>query len=386
MRFTSARKLKSLATVALGGYISFSALTYYKDRNAFYRDMVMPVVHLLDPEKAHNLAVFISQYRLLPKSNYDDPPSLNVVIFQKEFTNPVGIAAGFDKDAKAVLGLKDIGFGFVEIGSVTPNPQPGNEKPRVFRLLEDSAVINRYGFNSEGHDTVLQRIQRIRSSKENVIIGVNLGKNKTSDDAVGDYVQGIEKFGPFCDYLVINISSPNTPGLRSMQNKDVLKALLSSTITARNNLKMDNKPPLLLKLAPDLNTEEKKDIAEVLKQTGCRVDGLIISNTTIDRPDYLLSINKKETGGLSGKPLKEKSTEMIKEMKRLTNLPIIGVGGIFTGADAYEKIKAGANLVQIYTSMVYEGPEIVNQIKKDLDKLVTADGFNNITEAVGKSV
>ncbi|CAG9835937.1 unnamed protein product [Diabrotica balteata] len=386
MRFTSARKLKSLATVALGGYISFSALTYYRDRNAFYKDMVMPVVHLLDPEKAHNLAVFISQYRLLPKSNYDDPPSLNVVIFQKEFTNPVGIAAGFDKDAKAVLGLKDIGFGFVEIGSVTPNPQPGNEKPRVFRLPEDSAVINRYGFNSEGHDTVLQRIQLIRSSKENVIIGVNLGKNKTSDDAVGDYVKGIEKFGPFCDYLVINISSPNTPGLRSMQNKDVLKALLSSTIAARNNLKMDNRPPLLLKLAPDLNTEEKKDIAEVLKQTGCRVDGLIISNTTIDRPDYLLSTNKKETGGLSGKPLKEKSTEMIKEMKRLTNLPIIGVGGICTGADAYEKIKAGANLVQIYTSMVYEGPEIVNQIKKDLEKLVNADGFNNITEAVGKSV
>ncbi|XP_028145582.2 dihydroorotate dehydrogenase (quinone), mitochondrial [Diabrotica virgifera virgifera] len=386
MRFTSARKLKSLITVALGGYISFSALTYYKNRNAFYRDMVMPLVHLLDPERAHNLAVFVSQYRLLPKSNYDDPSSLNVAIFQKEFTNPIGIAAGFDKDAKAVLGLKDIGFGFVEIGSVTPNPQPGNEKPRVFRLPEDSAVINRYGFNSEGHDTVLQRIQRIRSSKENVIIGVNLGKNKTSDDAVGDYVKGIEKFGPFCDYLVINISSPNTPGLRSMQNKDVLKALLSSTIAARNNLKMDSKPPLLLKLAPDLNTEEKKDIAEVLKQTACRVDGLIISNTTIDRPDYLLSTNKKETGGLSGKPLKEKSTEMIKEMKRLTNLPIIGVGGICTGADAYEKIKAGANLVQIYTSMVYEGPEIVSQIKKDLDKLITADGFNNITEAVGKSV
>lgn len=346
----------------------------------------MPLVHLLDPEQAHNMAVYVSKYRLVPKSRYKDPPSLKVNIFGRELSNPIGIAAGFDKDAKAVLGLKDIGFGFVEIGSVTPNPQPGNAKPRVFRLTQDAAVINRYGFNSEGHEKVLNRIKAIRSSGEDVILGVNLGKNKTSEDDVDDYVKGILTFGPLADYLVINISSPNTPGLRSMQKKEILTKLLSATLEARNSLQIERKPPLLLKLAPDLSTSEKKDIADVLKQQSCRVDGLIVSNTTIERPNTLLAESKNEIGGLSGKPLREKSTEMIKEMKTLTNLPIIGVGGISSGEDAYEKIKAGAELIQIYTAMVYEGPTIVARIKQDLAELLAKDGIQNISEAVGKSL
>ncbi|CAH1106211.1 unnamed protein product [Psylliodes chrysocephalus] len=378
------RKLKSLIKVTLGGYVTYAAISIYKGEESFYKNLIMPIVHLLDPEQAHNAAIFLSKYRLVPKLSYSDPKSLKVKVFGIEFPNPVGVAAGFDKNAKAVLGLKDMGFGFVEIGSVTPNPQTGNEKPRVFRLSEDAAVINRYGFNSDGHEEVLKRIVKIRNENKYVIIGVNLGKNKTSEDAVGDYVQGINKFGTCADYLVINISSPNTPGLRNMQNKEILKQLLTASLEARNNLKIENKPPLLLKLAPDLNYEEMKDIAELLKNKSCRVDGLVISNTTIDRPPHLISNNKEETGGLSGKPLKEKSTQMIYEMRRLTDLPIIGVGGISNGTDAYEKIKAGATLIQIYTSMIYEGPPIVTKIKRELDCLLTKDGFNNIADAVGK--
>lgn len=386
MRLSSARKLKSLLWVGVGGYASLAGMNYYRGEESFYQNIVMPLVHLLDPEQAHNMAVYVSKYRLVPKSRYKDPPSLKVNIFGRELSNPIGIAAGFDKDAKAVLGLKDIGFGFVEIGSVTPNPQPGNAKPRVFRLTQDAAVINRYGFNSEGHEKVLNRIKAIRSSGEDVILGVNLGKNKTSEDDVDDYVKGILTFGPLADYLVINISSPNTPGLRSMQKKEILTKLLSATLEARNSLQIERKPPLLLKLAPDLSTSEKKDIADVLKQQSCRVDGLIVSNTTIERPNTLLAESKNEIGGLSGKPLREKSTEMIKEMKTLTNLPIIGVGGISSGEDAYEKIKAGAELIQIYTAMVYEGPTIVARIKQDLAELLAKDGIQNISEAVGKSL
>ncbi|XP_056641455.1 dihydroorotate dehydrogenase (quinone), mitochondrial [Diorhabda sublineata] len=386
MGLSSARKIKSLLWVVAGGYASLAGISYYRGEESFYKKIVMPLVHLLDAEQAHNIAVYISKYRLVPKSKYKDPPSLKVDIFGREFTNPIGIAAGFDKDAKAVLGLKDIGFGFVEIGSVTPIPQSGNPKPRVFRLVQDAAVINRYGFNSEGHDQVLNRIKSIRNSGEDVILGVNLGKNKNSVNDVDDYVKGILTFGPVADYLVINISSPNTPGLRSMQKKEILTKLLTATLEARNGLQIEKKPPLLLKLAPDLSTNEKKDIADVLEQKSCRVDGLIICNTTIERPSTLLEESKHEIGGLSGKPLREKSTEMIKEMKTLTNLPIIGVGGISSGEDAYEKIKAGAVLVQIYTAMIYEGPTIVTRIKKDLAELLMKDDLQNVSEAVGKNL
>ncbi|KAG5875262.1 hypothetical protein JTB14_033470 [Gonioctena quinquepunctata] len=290
--------LKTFVALTAGGCGTFAALSLCNSEQSFYKNFVMPVVHKIDPEKAHRLAVLASKYRVIPKSKYGDSDSLKVHIFGREFPNPVGIAAGFDKDAEAILGLSDIGFGFVEIGSVTPEPQPGNEKPRVFRLVEDGAVINRYGFNSEGHDKVLERIQKLRADKkQSVLVGINLGKNKTSKDPVDDYVQGIKKFGSVADYLVINISSPNTPGLRKMQDKDNLRKLLRALVETRNDLPLLEKPHLLLKLAPDLSMQEKEDIADVLRKKECRVDGLIVSNTTIGRPPSLHSYHREETGG-----------------------------------------------------------------------------------------
>ncbi|EEZ97344.2 dihydroorotate dehydrogenase (quinone), mitochondrial [Tribolium castaneum] len=383
------RKLRSLYIVTASGLGAYVAISLYKNNEKFYRNVVMPLVHLLEPEQAHRLGVIVSKYRLVPSTNYKDPESLKITLFNKVFPNPIGIAAGFDKHAEAVMGLKDIGFGFIEIGSVTPQPQPGNNKPRVFRLSEDLAVINRYGFNSDGHETVLHRLINLRQTKKcDTILGVNLGKNKTSDDAINDYVIGIKKLGPVADYLVINVSSPNTPGLRTMQDKNVLKNLLKSAKEARDSLPEGARPPLLLKLAPDLSYSELKDIANVVRQKDTKIDGLIICNTTVERPQFLHNDRKGETGGLSGKPLREASTKLIAEMYKLTRgeIPIIGVGGVFTGRDAYEKIKAGASVVQLYTSLVYEGPPVVAKIKRELVELLADDGFKNVSEAVGCSV
>ncbi|VEN47596.1 unnamed protein product [Callosobruchus maculatus] len=387
-RANSKKKLQSMLYVTVGGCAAFAGISFYKGEEKFYKNYVMPVVHMLDPEKAHYLAVWASEHRIIPKSHYRDPDLLKVKVFGKEFSNPIGIAAGFDKDGKAILGLKDIGFGFVEVGSVTPEAQPGNEKPRVFRLNDDLAVINRYGFNSEGHNAVLQRISNVRGVKEEIpIIGVNLGKNKTSADATNDYVEGIQKFGLLSDYLVINISSPNTPNLRDLQHKENLSKLLRALIEARDNLPISQKPPLLLKLAPDLSPQERRDIAAILKQKECRVDGLIVCNTTVSRPETLKNVkNKNEIGGLSGPPLKDLSTEMIRDMSRLTDgIPIIGVGGISSGKDAYEKIKAGASLLQLYTSLAYDGPPVVTKVKKELAELLSKDGYTNISQAIGVS-
>ncbi|KAL3276991.1 hypothetical protein HHI36_012351 [Cryptolaemus montrouzieri] len=378
-------KLAQMMKLCGLGFGTFSALCIYNEDVKFYKNCLMPFVHLLGPEEAHRFSVIINKYRLLPSSKYVDPDSLKVVAFNRIFKNPIGLAAGYDKNAEAVYGINELGFGFVEVGSVTPLPQLGNEKPRVFRLKDDCAVINRYGFNSDGHEKVLQRMYEIRQNMFDGVIGVNLGKNKMSLDPVGDYVTGILKFGPVADYLVINISSPNTPGLRNMQNKKELYDLLVPVVQAAN--RVPNRPALLLKLAPDLSYEERKDVADIIMKKECKVDGLIISNTTVSRPDSL-SCKKEamETGGLSGKPLKNMSTQMVADMYKLTNgMPIIGVGGISSGEDAYEKIKAGATVVQIYTAMVYEGPALVTQIKKDLVKLLADDGYRNITEAIGKS-
>ncbi|CAG2056864.1 unnamed protein product [Timema podura] len=294
-------------------------------------------------------------------------------VWRLNFKNPVGIAAGFDKQGESIECLHNIGFGFVEIGSVTPKPQPGNEKPRVFRLDKDKAIINRYGFNSEGHDVVYNRIKYLKSKKGFTgIIGVNLGKNKDSKDPIDDYVQGIIKFGDVADYLVINISSPNTPGLRTWQRKEELQHLLETLVVARNNLPGAKKPPLLLKVAPDLTQQDRRDIADVILQDKCHIDGLVISNTTVERVRVLNSEHTKQEGGLSGKPLTHLATELIADMYRLTSgtIPIVGVGGIFSGQDAYEKILAGACLVQLYTSFAYHGPPIVTRIKRELDELV----------------
>lgn len=269
-------------------------------------------------------------------------------------------------------------------GSVTPKPQPGNPKPRVFRLPEDNAIVNRYGFNSDGHDIVWERLKKLKKNKNfDGILGVNLGKNKETKDAIQDYIDGIKRFMDVADYFVINVSSPNTPGLRSLQDKKNLEELLTKINAARESV--GSKQPLLLKLAPDLSDSERQDVADVILNKKSRVDGLILCNTTITRPN-LTNPNKQESGGLSGAPLTDISTAMISDMYRRTHgsIPIIGVGGIFTGSHVFDKIKAGASLVQLYTSYIYNGPPVVGKIKRELCEILETNGFSSLTDAIGR--
>ncbi len=307
-----------------------------------------------------------------------DPPILAQRLWGLDFANPVGLAAGYDKDARVPDALRRLGFGFVEIGTVTPRPQPGNAKPRVFRLEKDQAIVNRMGFNSDGLDAVVERLARRPRSG---IVGVNLGKNRDSSDAAGDYELGIRRAARFADYLVVNISSPNTPGLRDLQRRENLQSLMRPLLKARG----ESQPgvPLLVKIAPDLSLAEREEIASVVMDAG--IDGLIVSNTTVDRPAGLVSQGAREVGGLSGRPLFGASTALLADMYRLTQarLPLIGVGGIACASDAYAKIRAGACLVQLYTALVFSGPHLVSQIKQDLAGLLRRDGFASITEAVG---
>ncbi|XP_019852949.1 PREDICTED: dihydroorotate dehydrogenase (quinone), mitochondrial-like isoform X2 [Amphimedon queenslandica] len=333
-------------TGCTGLAVGLTALSLSTGSDWSYRYVAMPLVRLMDPERAHRAAVRLANWA--PSTHVEDEKILNTQVWGLSFSNPIGMAAGFDKHGEAYVGLFKVGFGFVEIGSVTPHPQPGNSRPRVFRLNEDKAVINRYGFNSDGHYIVKERIMKWAEQKKQFPrrqLGVNLGKNKTSTDAVDDYVQGIRELGGHADYIVINISSPNTPGLRSLQ--------------------------VLVKIAPDLNDSDKEDIAEVVIRKEGGADGIIICNTTVSR-ENLKSSHRSEAGGLSGEPLKGLSTQLIQEMYQLTKgkVPIIGVGGVSSGQDAYDKIRAGASLVQLYTGLVYEGPPLVGRIKKELALLL----------------
>ncbi|NWT29715.1 PYRD dehydrogenase, partial [Cardinalis cardinalis] len=348
---------------------------------------VMPALRALPPEAAHGLALRAAALGLLP-STRPDSPALEVRVFGQRFRNPLGLAAGFDKQCEAVDGLYKMGFGFVEVGTVTPKPQEGNAKPRVFRLAEDEAVINRYGFNSHGHIAVERRLRarqetQIRLTAAGMPLGVNLGKNKSSTDAAADYVAGVRTLGPLADYLVVNVSSPNTPGLRDLQGKAELRDLLSKVLVERDLLPCKQKPALLVKIAPDLTAQDKEDIASVVCELG--VDGLIVSNTTVSRPSGLRSRQRTEPGGLSGKPLRELSTQTIRDMYALTRgrVPIIGVGGVSSGQDALEKICAGASLVQLYTALVFHGPPVVGTVKRELEELLREQGFKNVMEAVG---
>ncbi|XP_017758104.1 PREDICTED: dihydroorotate dehydrogenase (quinone) [Eufriesea mexicana] len=383
-RLSSKQKLKSLLKVTSTATIFYSGFCIYQSNENFYNKFIIPLVQLVNPEIAHNAAIKILKWGLLPKQNTDDPSSLAIDVWGMQFKNPIGMAAGFDKQAEAVAGLHKIGFSFVEIGSVTPKPQPGNSKPRLFRLLEDNAVVNRYGFNSEGHETVWERLKRLKEGQNfHGIVGVNLGKNKTSEDVAQDYIDGIKKFSDVADYFVVNISSPNTPGLRTMQRKDDLEQLLTKINNVRQSIQ--SKQPLLLKLAPDLSDSEKQDIADVILKEKSKVDGLILCNTTVTR-NNLTSPFKEEPGGLSGAPLTDISTTMISDMYKRTHgiIPIIGVGGIFTGADAYDKIKAGASLIQLYTSFTFRGPPVIGKIKRELDDMLKQDGLVSIKDAIGK--
>jgi dihydroorotate dehydrogenase len=340
--------------------------------------LVRPLLRALAPEAAHRLTLTALAAGLAGTSHASDPPELRQRLWGLDFPNPIGIAAGFDKDARAPDALLRLGFGLVEIGTVTPRPQAGNPKPRVFRLQADGALINRMGFNSGGLDRVVERLATRRNEG---IVGVNIGKNRDSADAPPDYTEGVRRAAPLADYLVVNVSSPNTPGLRDLQAGAVLEALLRQVLAARDETGV--RPPLLVKIAPDLTPEECADIAAVALATG--IDGMIIANTTIARPSELRSPQAKEVGGLSGRPLFAPSTALLAEMYRLTEgrLPLIGVGGVASAEDAYAKIRAGASLVQLYTALVFAGPALLERIKTGLTALLRRDGFASVAEAVG---
>ncbi|QCG97180.1 quinone-dependent dihydroorotate dehydrogenase [Azospirillum sp. TSA2s] len=344
-----------------------------------------PLLFRFDPETAHGLTIKALKSGLVPPARGKDEPALHTRVWGLDFANPVGLAAGFDKNAEVVDAMLNLGFGFVEPGSVTPRPQPGNPRPRLFRLVEQRAVINRMGFNNEGLEAFAQRLERRRDSGKRApgIVGANLGKNKDTVDAADDYVIGVRRLAPLADYLVVNVSSPNTPGLRALQGRDPLRALLERVLEARASCGLTRNPPLLLKIAPDLTVEDKSDIAAVALESG--IDGLIVSNTTIARPDSIPAAMRSEAGGLSGAPLFEASTSVLREIYALTGgkLPIVGVGGVATGEDAYAKIRAGASLVQLYSAMVYAGPAVVHRIRRELAELLRRDGFRSVAEAVG---
>jgi dihydroorotate dehydrogenase len=340
-----------------------------------------PGLRFIDPEIAHRLAV--SALAATPPVGRAEPddPILACRVWDLDLPNPIGLAAGFDKNGEAPDALLRLGFGHVEIGTVTPRAQPGNPRPRLFRLVEDEAVINRYGFNSEGLEPLLRRVEG-RKGRDGVV-GINVGKNKDTSDEVADFVTGIRAVAPHADYLVINVSSPNTPGLRDLQARESMERLIRAALAARAESGAERSPPLLVKLAPDLDEAGLADAAEVALATG--IDGLIMGNTTISRPPSLKSGERSETGGLSGKPVFELSTRRLAELYQLTGgrIPLIGAGGVASGADAYTKIRAGASLVQFYTALVFEGPGLPAQIKRELASLLRRDGFSSVAEAVG---
>jgi dihydroorotate dehydrogenase len=341
--------------------------------------IAFPLLDRVDPERAHRWALAALKTGLIAGVRRADPQSLEQTLFGLRFPNPLGLAAGFDKDGEVYRQTLNLGFGFVELGSVTPKPQSGNPRPRLFRLTADCAVINRMGFNNHGIAAMAQRLKGRDPAQG--IVGINLGKNKEQTDAATDYAAGTQALGPLADYLVINVSSPNTPGLRALQSRDALEALIRSVMEARAAL--SRRPPLLLKIAPDLTDADRQDIADVSLATG--LDGIIVSNTTIARPNGLDPRFAGEVGGLSGRPLLQPSTGVLKDMHRRTGgkLPLIGVGGVASATDAYAKIRAGASLVQLYTALVFEGPGLIGRIKVGLAALLARDGFANVAEAVG---
>jgi dihydroorotate dehydrogenase len=352
-----------------------------------YRGLIMGVViralHLLPPETAHRLALSALGRGLVPRRELEKKPRLATTVFGLEFENPLGLAAGFDKSGKAIRGCLDLGFGFVEIGTVTPRPQAGNPKPRLFRLPQQRALINRMGFNNDGLEAVRERLARRDPAWGPV--GANLGANRDTGDPIGDYVAGLRGVYREVDYVAINVSSPNTPGLRQLQTRARLDALLSALLETRAELAGGERPkPLLVKLAPDLAADDEAEIAEVALARS--IDGLIIGNTTIARPSDRDGHWRGQAGGLSGPPLLDASTAQLRRFFRLTSgrLPLIGVGGVSRGADAYAKVRAGASLLQIYTALVYRGPSVIGRILAELDRLLERDGCASLVTAVGR--
>lgn len=366
---------------------------YYLDaRSAIHRYVLTPVLrYTFDAETGHKIAVKVLRSGLAPRDIVKDDDVLRSEILGFEVSNPVGLAAGFDKDGEAIDGLFNLGFSWVEIGSVTPKPQPGNPRPRVFHLPADSALINRYGFPSQGAAAVVSRLRaRIptfydanekstSALRSGAVLAINLGKNKTSPaDSSEDFVSGVNAFGPYADVLVVNVSSPNTPGLRGLQNRELLESLLKDVVGARNALEpspvTSRRPRLVLKIAPDLEESQLAEMAEVIRSSN--IDGVIVSNTTIARPSSLTDQNKAETGGLSGKPVKPYTLRALKTLRAHlpASIPIIGCGGISSGADALEYGRAGASFVQLYTEFGYDGVGTCRRIKDELVSLLKREG------------
>ncbi|PFH32300.1 putative dihydroorotate dehydrogenase reveal [Besnoitia besnoiti] len=370
-----------------------------------------------DPETAHHYAMELAKRGWLPVDYDREEAAMNVDIKGLKFVSPIGLAAGFDKHAEAPAALMRMGFSFLEVGSITPEPQPGNPKPRLFRLPEDRSIINRFGFNSKGVEYAEQQLSAFAEARwkdpftAGGVLGVNIGKNKTSEDAVGDIRKGISKLGRFADFLVVNLSSPNTPGLRSLQQKSHLASIIDGAKAELDALDKEAKavvekvgaqadagspsrafyvnqtgkrPLFFVKIAPDLTMEEKQSIAEVALEK--KLDGLVVSNTTIQRPDTLKSSHKTETGGLSGRALKDMSTACVSDMYKLTDgkLVIIATGGVESGRDALDKIEAGASLVEIYSSMIFAGPQIARRVKNELYSLLNEKGYKDVAAAVGR--
>lgn len=349
-------------------------------------DLVRPGLFMIDSEAAHVLAIKALKSGLVPGCAPKADPRLAVTVAGIAFPNPVGMAAGFDKNAEIPDALLALGFGFAEVGTLTPKPQAGNARPRLFRLPADRAVINRMGFNNEGHEAALARLAA-RAGRSG-IVGVNIGANKDSDDRVGDYVQGIHRFYDVATYFTANISSPNTPGLRDLQARDSLRVLLQAVLAARAEemLKSGRRVPVFLKIAPDLTAEGLDDVAAEVKDHD--LDGLIVSNTTLSREGLTEKTLAGETGGMSGKPLFARSTAVLAAVRRRVGpaLPIIGAGGVGSAAEVVEKIKAGADLVQVYSMMIYEGPGIAAAILKDLPALLDREGVSSVTGLRDRSV
>ena len=340
-------------------------------------DLARPFIFALEAEKAHGLT--IAGLKALPLGPAPKSDAvLATTVAGLDFPNPVGMAPGFDKNGEVPDALIRMGFGYAEVGTLTPRAQAGNPKPRIFRLPQDKAVINRLGFNNEGQEKAAPRLKRMGGRMGKGVLGINIGANKDSDDRIADYVIGVQNMAPLADYLTVNISSPNTPGLRALQDKAALEELLAAVMDARG----DHKVPVFLKVAPDLEPADIDDIVDVtMKQ---KIDALIVSNTTITRPD-LKSENQTENGGLSGAPLKDLALQRLKDFRTASggDIPLIGVGGIAKAEDAYQRIRAGASLVQLYTAMIYEGPTMARSMSCGLAKLLKRDGFSSVTDAVG---
>jgi len=340
------------------------------------------LIFKIDPETAHNLAIKSLKFNFVPNIIEEDKnnPLFKTKLFNKDLDNPIGMAAGFDKNAEVYNSLFKLGFGFVEVGTITPLKQYGNPKPRVFRLVEDEALINRLGFNNLGAKNIIERINR---NNPTGLLGINIGPNKDTQEKMIDYIECLKTFDGVADYITINISSPNTENLRSFHNQKKLDELLQKLNKEKKNL--NSKTPIVVKISPDINDQDIEKISEVLLSNN--IEAVIISNTSDSTRNDLKNIQGHQKGGLSGKPIELKSTELVRKFYKILNgkIKIIGVGGVDSGRSAYEKFIAGANYVQLYTGMVFRGPNIVNMIKKELKELLLKDGVKNFSEIIGKT-